>query len=129
MLTTGEKLWNGATVTESLAAAYNSIQGRIASFQDAGKPVPEQLLNGSHNLIASALADDPDAITNLRALDVPAMMRADIYEMREAIAALIIRARFDYRELQDHQETRARGWLAREYVESVADILASVTRP
>ena len=129
MLTTGEKLWNGATVTASLAAAYNSIQGRIASFQEAGKPVPEQLLNGSHSLIASALADDPDAITHLRALDVPAMMRADIFEMREAIATLIIRARFDYRELQDHQETRARGWIAREYVESIADILASVTRP
>ena len=51
MLTVGEKLWNGRVVTRQLADAYNSLTARIASFEAAGLPVPEQLLNGRHNLI------------------------------------------------------------------------------
>jgi len=51
MLKTGEKLWNGRTVTQSLADAYNSMTARIATFEAAGLPVPEHLLNGRHNLI------------------------------------------------------------------------------
>lgn len=54
MLKEGEQLWNGAIVTRHLAAAYNAIQSRIAQFEEQGLPVPEQLLNGSHNLIAGA---------------------------------------------------------------------------
>lgn len=54
MLTAGEKLWNGATVTPDLAAAYNSTQQRIQAFRDAGLTVPEHILNGAHNLINGA---------------------------------------------------------------------------
>lgn len=129
MLTTGDKLWNGATVTPSLATAYNSIQGRIASFQDAGRPVPDYLLNGAHNLIASALPDEPDAIVALRALNVPAMTQAAIYDMRESIGHLIASAKWDARELCDHQETRASGVAHRHYIETCETRLASVTRP
>jgi len=55
MLSPGEKLWNGATVTPQLAAAYNAIQARIAAFRAEGKPAPEQLLNGAHALISGAI--------------------------------------------------------------------------
>ena len=51
MLNVGEKLWNGRIVTAQLAEAYNSTQARIAGFVAAGLTVPEQLLNGSHNLL------------------------------------------------------------------------------
>jgi hypothetical protein len=57
MLKEGEKLWNGATVSAQLATVYNSLQQRIEGFKAAGLPVPEQLLNGAHNLIASAKPD------------------------------------------------------------------------
>ncbi len=129
MLTVGEKLWNGATVTPSLAQAYNSIQSRIAGFQADGRTVPEYLLNGSHNLINSAPKDDFEAIEALRALDVPAISPAAIYEMRDAIAGLIISARHDIREYCDNAETRTRGNIQRHYVDSVALRLTEVTRP
>lgn len=51
MLTPGEILWNGIVVTPCLAEAYNAAQARIQSFRDAGRPVPESLLNGAHNLL------------------------------------------------------------------------------
>lgn len=54
MLNIGDKLWNGAIVTPSLATAYNALQQRIASFEAAGLPAPMELLNGAHSLIASA---------------------------------------------------------------------------
>jgi len=129
MLKQGEKLWNGATVSGGLAAAYNSIQARIASFEAAGKPAPDYLLNGAHNLIAGAMPDEPEAINHLRRLDVPSMTRGAVYDMREGIAALIIHARADYRELQAQSDCRAIAWRQRDYVESVADRLASVLRP
>lgn len=50
----GSRLWNGAIVTPHLAAAYNSMSDRIAAFEAQGRAAPEQLLNGRHNLIASA---------------------------------------------------------------------------
>lgn len=53
-LRAGERLWNGALVTPQLAAAYNAASERIESFEAQGRPAPEQLLNGRHNLIASA---------------------------------------------------------------------------
>ena len=55
MLKVGEKLWNGAIVTPELARAYNARQERIEAFRAAGRKVPQELLNGAHNLIASAL--------------------------------------------------------------------------
>lgn len=53
MLKAGEKLWNGAIVSPQLADAYNAATARIDAFVTAGKPVPENLLNGRHNLIAN----------------------------------------------------------------------------
>lgn len=55
MLIVGEKLWNGAIVTPSLAQAYNSLTQRIEAFRAAGLPPPEQILNARHKLIAQAL--------------------------------------------------------------------------
>ena len=54
-LSPGSRLWNGAVVTPQLAAAYNSASERIEAFEREGRPAPEQLLNGRHNLIASAV--------------------------------------------------------------------------
>ena len=56
MLKAGDRLWNGAIVTRGLANAYNALEDKIARFRAAGLPVPEHLLNGAHNLIASAPA-------------------------------------------------------------------------
>lgn len=53
MLSVGEKLWNGAIVTADFAAIYNRLQERIQRFREDGRPVPEYLLNGSHNLMNS----------------------------------------------------------------------------
>lgn len=54
-LTIGDRLWNGARVTKHLADAYNSLLDRMETFTKEGKPVPEYLLNGAHNLIKSAV--------------------------------------------------------------------------
>jgi len=51
MLTVGQRLWHGGIVSAEFAATYNAIQEKIAAFQNNGKPVPENILNGSHNLI------------------------------------------------------------------------------
>lgn len=51
MLNVGDKLWNGLVVTPEFAATYNALQARIESFKAEGRPVPEHLLNGSHNLL------------------------------------------------------------------------------
>ncbi len=53
MIKAGERLWNGAIVSQDFADVYNRLQERIDGFRRDGKPVPENLLNGSHNLIAS----------------------------------------------------------------------------
>lgn len=54
-LQAGDKLWNGATVSKQLAAAYNATTDHVHAWKALGKPVPEQLLNGQHNLLASAV--------------------------------------------------------------------------
>lgn len=51
-LTLGERLWNGAVVSEALASAYNALCDRIEAFERDGKPAPQNLLNARHNLIA-----------------------------------------------------------------------------
>lgn len=51
MLKAGEKLWNGKIVSTQLAAAYNAATAKINAFEKAGLPVPENILNGRHNLI------------------------------------------------------------------------------
>lgn len=53
-LAAGQRLWNGAIVTAALAAAYNSVSERIEAIEATGRVVPDHLLNGRHNLIASA---------------------------------------------------------------------------
>lgn len=53
-LVAGERLWNGAVVSHSLATAYNRLTDKIEQFKMKGRCVPEELLNGRHNLIASA---------------------------------------------------------------------------
>lgn len=53
MLVVGERLWNGTIVTKYLADAYNNVSERIRKFEEDGKPVPEYLLNGRHNLLTS----------------------------------------------------------------------------
>lgn len=55
-LKAGDRLWNGATVSKQLAAAYNQANDHVHAWKALGKPVPEQLLNGRHNLIAGAMA-------------------------------------------------------------------------
>lgn len=53
-LVAGEKLWNGTEVSHNLAVAYNRLTDRIEQFKMKGRRVPEELLNGRHNLIARA---------------------------------------------------------------------------
>lgn len=52
-LKVGEKLWNGAIVTEALAATYNALSLKIEAMEREGRKVPGHLLNGRHNLIAN----------------------------------------------------------------------------
>lgn len=55
MLNVGEKLWNGAIVTEQLAYAYNSRLETVKRFESEGREAPEYLINGLHKLIAEAV--------------------------------------------------------------------------
>lgn len=52
----GETLFNGARVSKHLAEAYNRVNDHIHAWKAHGKQPPEHLLNGRHNLIASAAA-------------------------------------------------------------------------
>jgi hypothetical protein len=49
----GERLFTGAIVSPQMAATYNAATDKIEAFKRAGLPVPENLLNGRHNLINS----------------------------------------------------------------------------
>jgi len=51
----GERLWNGVIASQWLADAYNATTARIERFEAEGRTVPEELLNGRHNLIAGAV--------------------------------------------------------------------------
>ena len=53
MLKAGDKLWNGAIVSKEFAETYNRASETIDAFKAKGWTVPEQLLNGRHNLIAN----------------------------------------------------------------------------
>ena len=55
-LKAGDKLFSGAIVSAEGAAAYNRASARIASFEREGRPVPEQLLNGRHKILAMMAA-------------------------------------------------------------------------
>lgn len=54
MIEPGQRLWNGATVTPALAAAYNARAAMADKWRAMGRDPPAELLNGMHNLIASA---------------------------------------------------------------------------
>ncbi len=51
-LKAGDRLFSGATVSADGAAAYNRASARIAAFEREGRPVPEQLFNGRHKILA-----------------------------------------------------------------------------
>jgi hypothetical protein len=52
-LAPGARLYTGARVSPQLADAYNAATAKIEAFRATGKPVPENLLNGRHNLLES----------------------------------------------------------------------------
>ena len=49
----GDKLYNGAVVTECFAKQYNAVSARIQRFIDDGREPPEYLLNGRHHFFVS----------------------------------------------------------------------------
>lgn len=49
----GYVTFDGRAMSKCAVDSYNRIQERINSFEKAGLPVPEYLLNGSHNIMAS----------------------------------------------------------------------------
>lgn len=53
-LQAGDRLWNGAIASHCVATAYNRVTDQIAAFERDGRKPPEYLLNGRHNIIASA---------------------------------------------------------------------------
>jgi len=58
-LAAGDRLFSGAVISAAEAAAYNRASARIESFEREGRPVPEYLLNGRHNLFAAMAAIHP----------------------------------------------------------------------
>jgi len=46
----GYKSFTGQTFSDDQVDSYNFIQRRINAFVEAGAPVPEYLISGSHNL-------------------------------------------------------------------------------
>lgn len=54
ILKPGDRLLTGVIV-ESVAQceAYNRACERVASFERAGRPAPQELLNGRHNLFCA----------------------------------------------------------------------------
>lgn len=49
----GYRAYTGAILADCQVDSYNAIQRNINGFITAGLPVPEYLLNGSHNLFKS----------------------------------------------------------------------------
>jgi hypothetical protein len=54
LLPYGYKAHNGVVLSDYAIDSYNRIQERINSFIESGLPVPEYLINGSHNVFHSA---------------------------------------------------------------------------
>lgn len=52
----GDTIWNGAKVSRYVAEAYNRVNDHIHAWEALGKPAPEHLLNGRHNLLRSVAA-------------------------------------------------------------------------
>ena len=53
LLEYGFKAYTGKVWPDCHVDSYNDIQETINSFINAGLPVPEYLINGSHNLFTS----------------------------------------------------------------------------
>ena len=53
LLPYGYTLYNGVVCSDSFVDSYNRVQETINSFIRDGLPVPEYLLNGSHNLFVT----------------------------------------------------------------------------
>ena len=49
----GDRLFTGAIVSRQFAETYNAATAKIETFREAGIPVPENLLNGRHNMLAA----------------------------------------------------------------------------
>lgn len=63
MLKAGDRLYTGAIVSPEFAATYNAATAKIQAFQNAGKPAPENLLNGAHNLLRSYAVAGMESLT------------------------------------------------------------------
>lgn len=50
-LAVGHTLWNGITVTQGMADAYNATQDTIEAFHAEGRPAPQHVLDGAFNII------------------------------------------------------------------------------
>lgn len=59
----GYKTFSGRTLTNAQVDALNAVQERIDAFEAEGKPVPEHLLNGRHNLFLTFTTHDWSAST------------------------------------------------------------------
>ena len=56
-LEVGYKTYTGKVITKAIQVqSYNQLQDRINSFIVEGREIPEELLNGSHNLFVSLAA-------------------------------------------------------------------------
>lgn len=55
LLPYGYIAYNGVRLPDSIVESYNDMQRNINAFILAGMPVPENLLNGSHNILFSAI--------------------------------------------------------------------------
>jgi hypothetical protein len=54
----GYKTFTGRTLSDRQVDALNAFQDQIDSFEAEGKPVPEHLLNGRHNLFTTFTTHD-----------------------------------------------------------------------
>ncbi len=49
----GYKAYTGKVLSNLSVDNYNAVSDRCQSFIDAGRPVPEYILNGKHNLFVA----------------------------------------------------------------------------
>lgn len=54
----GYRTFTGRVLTNQQVDALNTVQDRIDSFEEEGKPIPEYLLSGRHNLFLTFTTND-----------------------------------------------------------------------
>lgn len=54
----GYKTFSGRVLTDRQVDALNAVQDHIDSFVEEGRPVPENLLNGRHNIFTTFTIHD-----------------------------------------------------------------------